>query len=239
MIAGPSFAAPRPVRNDPRTGGGRAFSLIEVMVVVGLIATLVLGFGFALRDNAGSSLVSAQNILGTLVGQARAQAAVNQTDARVVIYNTRNATDPEKYLRVLQVFISVPVGNTTDWQAVGDPVYLPRGVFVVPPVTNGLLAPGVTWPTNPAPVSNLTLAFSPSTTAAPVGTAFNRATTFYVGFSADGTVTPTPNPYLKLVVTTGALSAGNLPAFNNPGAVRGILIRPNGAVSYVNDATGF
>lgn len=209
-----------------------------MMIVIGLIIILIGGFGFALRDTAGSSLVSAQNTLGALVGQARAQAALNQTEARLMIYATRPpGGDTLKYLRLMQVFVATPQGSNT-WVPVGSPTYFPNGIYLVPPTTNGLLAAGVTWPTNPAPIS------SPVGTAGnpnqPNGTAFFGASTvFFVEFKADGSLNPAASPYTKLVVTTGALGTTNLPAFNNANAVRGIRIRPNGSISYVSEATGF
>ena len=215
----------------------RAFTLIELMMVVGLIALLVAALGLSLGDTGGNSLASAQKVLGSLVGSARAQAAVNQTEARVLVYGARPpAGDSDKYLRLLQVFIASPEGSNT-WVPVGGPVYLPRGLYVVPASTAGLLASGVIWPANPAPLSTLGTATGPTQ---PVGTAFNGATTvLYVQFNADGTITPPASPYFKFVVATGALSSGSLPAFNNPGAVRGVLIRPSGAVTFVNDAASF
>jgi prepilin-type N-terminal cleavage/methylation domain-containing protein len=124
----------------------RGFTLIELIVVIGLIAFMVGAISLALGDTGGSSLASAQNSVAALVGAARAQAAVNQTEARVVIYAARPpGGDAEKYLRLLQVFVATPAGSKT-WQAVGAPVYLPRGVFVVPTATTGLLATGVVWP---------------------------------------------------------------------------------------------
>jgi type II secretory pathway pseudopilin PulG len=217
--------------------GESAFTLIETMVVVGLVVILLGGVGFALRDTGSSSLASAQNILGSLVGQARAQAAVNQTEARLAIYAVRPpGGDAEKYLRLLQVFVARPQGSST-WAPVGSPVYLPRGVFVVPPTTNGLLASGVTWAVNPAPVSSLVTGTIPNQLA---GTPFfNVATVFFIEFKADGSLTPVPAPYTKLAVTTGGVGLNGLPAFNNANAVRGVLIRPTGAVTYVNEATAF
>lgn len=220
-----------------RSAGG--FTLIEMMIVIGLIIILIGGFGFALRDTAGSALTRAQNTLGALVGQARAQAALNQTEARLVIYATRPpGGDNSKYLRLLQVFVATTQGSTNSWVPVGSPTYLPSGVYLVPTATNGLLASGVSWLTNPPPISTpLGTAGNPNQ---PNGTAFFGASTvFYIEFKADGSFVPAANPFTKLVVTTGALGTNNLPAFNNPNAVRGIRIRSNGAISYVNEATGF
>ncbi len=240
MTPTPTVSAPHPssLRRGPRLCAlRRGFTLIEVMTVVGLIVILVGGSSFALRDKAGSSLTSAQNTLAALVGQARAQAAVNQTEARLLVYAVRTpAGDVEKYLRLLQVFIASPQGSTT-WVPVGSPVYLPRGVFLVPTPTTGLLAAGVVWPTNPAPLSTLGTAANPNQ---PVGTAFNGAgTVFFLQFNPDGSLSPAANPYIKLALTTGGFAANNLPAFNNANAVRGLIIRPSGAVSFVNDASGF
>jgi type II secretory pathway pseudopilin PulG len=216
-----------------------AFTLIELMVVIGLIILLVSGLSLALGDTAGNALSSAQNLIGSLVGSARAQAALNQTEARLIIYAARPPSgDADKYLRLLQVFIAnTPGSASTTWQPVGSPVYLPRGVYVVPGATAGLLATGIVWPTNPAPVSKtLGTATAPTTVA---GAPFTGATTtFYLEFQPDGSIKPASAPYTQIAVATAALT-NNLPAFNNPGAVRGVIIRPNGAVTFVNDATSF
>jgi type II secretory pathway pseudopilin PulG len=237
----PQFLRPLPRRvKDNAPYLSPAFTLIELMVVVGLIMLMVGGLSLSLGDTGGNSLASAQKMIGSLVGSARAQAAVNQTEARVLVYGTRPPSgDSDKFLRLLQVFIANPEGSNT-WVPVGSPVYLPRGLYVVPTSTAGLLASGVIWPTNPAPLSTLGTTTGPGAAQQPVGTAFNAATTvFYVEFEADGTIKPATSPYFKFIVATGALSSANLPAFNNAGALRGVLIRPSGAVTFVNAATGF
>jgi hypothetical protein len=223
----------------PRVRRRRGFTITEIVVVVGLIVAFVGIFGLALRDGAGSSLVRAQNSLAALVGQARAQAAVNQTDARLVVYAVRPpGGDPEKFLRLCQVFVANTPGATPTWLPVGNPVYLPQGVFIVPSATAGLLAQGVTWPANPAPVSSFTN--TSAFTGQPTGSPFANATAVYfLQFAADGTMTPAVTPYFKIAVTTGGLSTTNLPSFNNQFAVRGLIIRPSGAVSYVNETSGF
>jgi type II secretory pathway pseudopilin PulG len=213
--------------------------LLELLVVVGLIALLAAGFGIALGDTGGNALASAQSTLATLAGSARAQAAVHQTEAVLAIYGTRPPTgDPDKYLRLLQVFRnSTPGAARPTWVATGSPAMLPRGVYVVPPSTAGLLASGVTWPSNPPLVSTLR---GPIALTQPAGTPFGTgATAFVVEFAADGTIAQIGAlPHARLVVATAA-RANNLPQFNNNGAVRGLILRPTGALTFVNQAIGF
>jgi prepilin-type N-terminal cleavage/methylation domain-containing protein len=220
----------------------RAFSLIELMVVVSIIAFTALGFALALKDTGGSSLASGQTQLATMVGTARAQAALHQTEARLLIYGTRppggDTTTPEKFLRLMQVVRADPPGQTTTWVPASGAISLPRGIYVVPTAVNGLLAAGVVWPSsNPVLLSTLGGPFNP---AQPVGTPFSGGTAFFIQFNADGTVPQVgTQPYARLLVSTAALSAANLPQFNNAAAVRGLVIRPSGAVTFVNDANSF
>ncbi len=214
-----------------------AFTLIELMVVIGIMTFLAVGIGLSLSDSGGNSLASAQNSLAALAGQARAQAAVNQTEARLLIYGTRPPSgDAEKYLRMLRVVVAETAGSTTRWLAVGSPVYLPRGVYVVPPTTTGLVATGVTWPTNPAPISTL----SPATAHTVVNDPAGADSYFWIEYKPDGTLNTTlgSQAYAKLAVASGTV-ANNLPSFTNAAAVRGLLLRPTGAIAFVNDAASF
>lgn len=218
-------------------GPASGFTLVELLVVIGLIALLAGSLGLALSDTGTTSLTTAQNTLATLVGTVRAQAAVKQTEARLLVYATRPPTgDAEKYLRHLRVVIPVTPGSTgpgASWTAIGSPVSLPRGTYVVPALTNGLIATGVIWPTSPAPISTLL----PAARYTVVGDTATTATDTYFAleFSANGTVLPGS---AKLAVATAA-SANNLPVFNNAGTVRGLLIRSSGAVTRVNEPGGF
>jgi hypothetical protein len=110
----------------------------------------------------------------------------------------------------------------------------------VPTSTTGLLASGVTWPTNPAPLSSLGTDVAPN--SAGVGTPFNGASTvFYLQFGPEGSVSAgavSVAPYAKLIVATATLT-NNIPQFNNAGAIRGLLVRPTGAITFVNDAASF
>ena len=60
-------------RGEPRACRARAFTLIELMVVIGLIVVLAAGVGIAVagRGGEGAALANAQNMVSSLVGLTR------------------------------------------------------------------------------------------------------------------------------------------------------------------------
>ena len=234
------------IRRAPSTAGTRAFTLLELLIVVGLIGVLVGGVSLALGDSSGRSLATAQQQLASLVGQARANAAIGQTETRLLFYGVRPPLgDAARFLRQVQLVRAVVPGSATTWEPVGPALTLPRGIYIVPPVITGFLANGVIWPTNPAPRSTLNsiAPFTLTVNNTPLIPAFG--TSYWIEFLPNGSLRADTQllggqPYPKLVVATASPSATNLPLFNNPGAVRGLIIRPaTGAVTYVNEAASF
>jgi type II secretory pathway pseudopilin PulG len=229
-----------------------AFTLVELMVVIGLVIILVGSISIALRGRGseGAALANAQTVLSSLVGTARAQAAVHHTNARVVIYSEQPPTgDSNKYLRSLIVVREDPATPGT-FIAVGDALTLPAPVCVVlpAPVPATHLRTGTTWDNNVAtgPVSTLAVAATFSYRGQPNSPAnqffgtTGSGRVFYLEFDATGAITSnTTTSPTKIALTTAILTNNAFPQFNNASAVRGLMVRKSGAISLVNDATSF
>ncbi len=213
---------------------GRGFSLIELLVVMGLLVSLAAAYGFARRrsDNDGMALRSAQAEIASLLSAGRSLAVLQQSRVRVVVHAAQPpGGEREKYLRCLQLVVEQPAGSDK-WVARDEPAFLPRGVMVVPPaVVEAVVEPGIVWPAGPfAPVSALPGGSDLMLNGREIGEAY------WVEYTPDGRVEPADG---KLVVATAHASGSALPRFDNPAAVRGLRLYRSGAVGWINHADDF
>jgi prepilin-type N-terminal cleavage/methylation domain-containing protein len=208
--------------------GFRAFTLVELLVVVALIGVVVGVVGLASRSPGGGvALQAAQATLASLCNAARGRAVLAGQNARLVV--AADPSDADCYLRYLLI-VGEEEGGSDNWRAEGGGVYLPRGVYVVPP------AP-VAVPGNPAwPASCRSTALS-STAQTMTINGVTAGTFYHTQFTSRGTA---GGGYLLLTagrVTIG--SSGAMLEFDNPDNIRGVLLRPSGAFTLLNDAGAF
>lgn len=202
----------------------RAFTLIELLVVIGLIGVLAAGIGMALtRGNSGTALQSAQGTLQAMIASARAQAAIKQATADLVV-----DVDPasDGFLRRFYVV----VGS----EAVGSPILLPQGTFLVPNNTGATYSGGVVFEPAIADWSaTVSTAFTDNS-----ATVSNVAGTFHkvVGITIRGTASPGGG---NLVLAAAERRDADTIAFNNPAAVRGAVVSSYGVLTLVDDADAF
>ena len=111
----------------PRRAG---FTLLELLVVIAVIGILLGFLGLNLTGGGAAAMGAAQRTVGSLLQQTRIQAIMNGVEARLLLFE--DPEDEERYHR----FLRVVVMKDGEWAPVGEGVYLPDGVYVVPQETD-------------------------------------------------------------------------------------------------------
>jgi len=138
----------------------RAFTLVEMLVVVALIGILAAVVGFSMKSGTqGMSLGNAQRGLMSMIRAGQMAAQVHQTRARLIIFADQNnwisgdsptaAAINSKLLRFYGVIFAKSDDPTLPaetgspgkpyqlWQAFNEGAELPEGVYFVPSKTSG------------------------------------------------------------------------------------------------------
>lgn len=205
-----------------------AFSLVELLVVVGMMVLFLGGIGFALRDNGPNLAVqNAQGILASAVSAARAEAQAASARTRLVV-DANPASDT--FLRSLRIVVETSTENT--WRYAGAEIVLPRGAYVVPPsaITGTALQPaaGGSWPgTRLSGLTADSLALEEGTTLGPVQR-------LNCDFSGRGLPSVAG---VKLLVAGATRRDATTLVFDNPQLIRGIALSDYGAPLLLNNAT--
>ena len=87
----------------------KAFTLIELLIVLGLIMVASSVMVISSGNNDGVALKSSQRIVSSIAQGARGQAILKQTPTRILIYADRGANrDEDKYLRFSESLPKIP-----------------------------------------------------------------------------------------------------------------------------------
>jgi prepilin-type N-terminal cleavage/methylation domain-containing protein len=220
---------------NPLRRRSAAFTLIELLVVIGLIGLLAGGLGVAMKNkNPGSALRSAQSILVSLLSSARAQSALNQVNAMILVQ-----ADPDlpNFLRSVKVVVQT---TTNSWTEVGGEVVLPEGIYVVPP-PNANLA-GVTLKSSDAKRLSR---FVGSNTI--MGTTIGLLDGKYLqsmhltalgSVSDTGSVSGTAGVKVtggRMLVAAGNQTGDKTWTLENDSAIRGFVVSSYGVATLIND----
>ncbi len=127
--------------------GPKGFSLIELLVVAGLVA----GLSFLLLNGLGgpgqsAALQVAQSVMAGMVTAARTNAMASGKSSRLLVQvDPASANQPARYLR----YVAVQTQADGGWLTVAD-IFLPDGVYIVPgnfaSLPDGLFATEVSTP---------------------------------------------------------------------------------------------
>lgn len=107
----------------------RAFTLLELLVVIGLVA--VLSFFLAGNPTGGgktAALQSAQAAMVNMITVARSKAMATGQSARVLIHvDATSSIQPLRYMR----YVAVQAQGNGGWQTIVES-YLPEGIYIIP-----------------------------------------------------------------------------------------------------------
>lgn len=228
------------------------FTLLELLIVAGLIAALSLGLFAGLQGTGrAAALQSAQATVANLVTAARLKAAASGRHCRVLVGH--DPADTERYLRCLVLQQArQPGANPAQWDSL-QTVFLPAGAYVVPSTLNaptGLVAEPASWRRVSDPGADLVSGVFQNQTLihALEGDATASRWTG-VCFTPNGTLASLaggPPPRGLLVVAAGrprapgGFASGESPVqLTDPEAVRGLVLSAYGVPALLNEGNAF
>jgi prepilin-type N-terminal cleavage/methylation domain-containing protein len=234
--------------------GRRAgFTLLELLVVIGLIAAMSFFLvGGLMGGGATAALQSGQATMANLITAARTKAPATGRKTRLLV-NVDPAV-PERYLRYIALQLARETGaSPANWDTVTT-VTLPEGVYVVPSSlmqASGLVAEPASWKRVSDSGADLVsdLFNNQSASVALEGDASAQQWTGFA-FTANSSLatigpgsTP-PKGFLVLTLGTrrppGSYLSGQAPIqLINPQAVRGLVLSAYGVPALLNERSAF
>jgi prepilin-type N-terminal cleavage/methylation domain-containing protein len=212
------------VRSDSncRTLSHKAFTLVELMVSIGVMAILAGILFSALNQNQNSPrLETAQMVLSQAFANARSQAILKQNRARLIIYSKEPETEEEseKYLRYFGVVVETGA-DRNQWEMTLQGEYLPEGVYFIPESSSASLAWNEARPSSQYNHQSMNLNF-PSLEPERIGTGPEWS---YYEFKSTGRMSGLTN---KVVLAQGSIKDLK-PEFPEPTALLGMVFNGYG-----------
>jgi prepilin-type N-terminal cleavage/methylation domain-containing protein len=200
-----------------------AFTLVELLVVIGLVALLsgALAFGLS-RAHEPLARRAAVSLAASLVSATRAQAALVHEEVLLLVDTGDDPDTNPGFLRTFRMAVRQDAG----WRFVGERVRLPPGTYLVPP--RELAVPGVTFSTD-WPARLHTYLLTPPEPSAPAG--YQRI----FGMRPSGDLSSGAGAF---VIAAARRDPGQL-IFAAPETVRGFLLSAYGIVTAVDDPVAF
>lgn len=220
----------------------RGFTLLELLVVVGLISTFSFIIIGALNSGRGSSLQAAQGVMANLLVATRSKATAANQSARLLLnFNPASADRPSRYLRYLVLQVQKVDGT---WQTLAD-AYLPDGIYVVPglsPLPAGLLPATSGW-TRPSDGQVLRSSAMRTLLTETIDVSSGAESWLALNVTANGQVNNSNGDIVLAVGITkapGTFSIGEPPiVFTSQEQVRGLTVSSYGVATLVSDRAGF
>lgn len=222
----------------------RAFTLLELLVVMALIATLSF-FILSSRGESGrsASLRAAQAMFSNLITLARTQAMASGQSSRLLInVDPASTGEPRRYLR----YVVVQLQTASGWQTLTD-TFLPESVYVIPgnfgTLPAGLFAPGenVPWTKVDGSALRSTALRSNRITSETIN---GSTTEQWVGITLSSAANTTQSGDVILINgrprPPGSFAEGEAPVvLENPGNVCGVTLSVYGVPALINSRTSF
>jgi len=216
----------------------RAFTLIELLLVIGLIAALAAVLAVGLRP-AGQSvaLQAGQSAVANLLNAARLNALATGHDTRVLL-----CVDPAPAVDFLRR-LAWQEKTDAGWATQGE-IRLPDGVAMLPrnpEAFAGLLTPGLAWTRSDGAALRST-AYRPGTDVRVAVNAPDSADWSAITFSSAGTTMGSGDLVLGATVNRplSDRDASQAPLrFVHPDHVRGLSVSGYGLATLVNSREGF
>lgn len=229
----------------------RGFTLLELLVVVGLIAGLSFFLLRSLGPGSGNSLQSAQAQLANLVTAARLKAAATGKRTRLLFHVDLNVNPDARYLRFVVLQQGSDHTTNPSWTTI-ESGFLPENTFVVPSdlaSPEGLVADREAWKKVSTPSEFLISDMLAHVNSLQLD--IDDSVQLWAGFvfTANGTLAPfVGSSALKgnLAVTLGRSRApgsfepGQSPVrLLDPESVRGVALSAYGVPAMLNERTAF